>query len=442
VRWKRHISEIGNYSQLAKPHVQPTIATMKAPFLLIITLIFATTQPLALYATSPEVANIRATQRAGTKLIDIYYDATDADNNPLTVSIQLYSNTTPLPSFSVSGDVGMGVTAGPNKHIIWNAGQDWNRNFTTNGRARIVVDDQPTSPPNASMVFVPAGFGQPSKIADTVFPRYDIFTSAFFMDKFEVSQSVWDTVHNWAITNGYNFNNTGTATGPNHPVTGISWYDAVKWCNARSEREGLTPVYYTDPARTQVYRTGQVLLDNNWVAWEANGYRLPTVAEWIKAYRGGQAGGFFPWPSYFGTRQDNINPNLANYVNSGDPFEDPNDWWSRFNTTPVGYYNGNQTPQGPNNPNGYGLYDMAGNVGEWCWDREFTNWYSDYAEARDDNSKGPNLGQGANRYWSGDMDYNAFERMYASPAASGYTSTSPAYGWGGTPIGFRCVRSR
>jgi formylglycine-generating enzyme required for sulfatase activity len=417
---------------------------MKSSLFLILAVCFTVAEPLAVYAASPEVANIRATQRAGTKLIDIYYDVTDTDNDPLTVSIQLYSNTTPLPSFSVTGAVGTGVTAGPNKQIVWNAGQDWNRNFTTNGRARIVVDDQPTNSPSASMVFVPAGFGQPYEIVSQVSSsssRYDIFTSAFFMDKFEVSKSVWDTVYNWAITNGYTFNNAGTATGPTHPVTGISWYDAVKWCNARSQREGLTPVYYTDAARTQIYKIGQVVLDNNWVSWEANGYRLPTVAEWIKAYRGGQAGGFFPWSSYFGTREDNINPNLANYYQSGDPFETSN-WDTYANTTPVGYYNGSQTPQGPNNPNGYGLYDMAGNAGEWCWDREFSNWYFSYAEARDDNSKGPNLGQGANRYWSGDMNYNASERMYGDAAASGYTPASPAYGWNRTPIGLRCVRTR
>jgi sulfatase modifying factor 1 len=409
---------------------------MKTSLLLIIVTVFAVAQPLALIAASPEVANIRATQRAGTKLIDIYYDVTDTDNDALTVSIQLYNNTTPLPSFSITGAVGTGVTTGPNKHIIWNAGQDWNRNYTTQGRARIVVDDQPTNPPSASMVFVPAGFGTPSNSS------YDIFTSAFFMDKFEVNASVWSTVYNWAITNGYSFSNVGTSSGGTHPITGISWYDAVKWCNARSQREGLTPVYYTDAARTQVYKTGQVVLDNNWVSWEANGYRLPTVAEWIKAYRGGQGAGYFPWQSYWGSREDNINPNLANYYRSGDPFETANQSSTYWNTTPVGYYNGSQTPQGPDNPNGYGLYDMAGNVGEWCWDREFTSWYSSYDEARDDNSRGPNLGQGANRYWSGDVAYQTFEDMFSSPAASAFTTTSRASSYYGAPVGFRCVRTR
>ena len=172
---------------------------MKTSLPLWLAVVFTVAEPLAVYAASPEVANIRATQRAGTKLIDIYYDVTDTDNDPLTVAIQLYNNTTPLPSYSVTGATGTGVTAGPNKHIIWNAGQDWNRNYTTSGRVRIVVDDRPTNSPSASMVFVPAGFGTPS------YSSYDIFTSAFFMDKFEVSKSVWDTVYNWAITNGYNF---------------------------------------------------------------------------------------------------------------------------------------------------------------------------------------------------------------------------------------------
>ena len=385
------------------------------------------------HAAPPEVSNIRATQRSGTKLVDIYYDVTDPENDTLTVSVQIYDGTTALPTYTVSGDVGSGVSVGANKHIIWNAGQDWNRRFTSTGKARILVDDLSTTSPSDTMAFVPGGFGKPTGSS------YEIYTSGFYMDKLEVSKTLWDTVYQWAIANGYQFDNAGYAAATNHPVTGINWFDAIKWSNARSQKEGLTPCYYTDAARTQVYKTGQVLLDNNWVSWEANGYRLPTVAEWIKAYRGGQAGGYYPWPSYFGSSSDNISPSLANYYGRG------GSGWKQM--LPVGYFNGNQSPTGPDNKNGYGLYDMGGNASEWCWDRQFTNWFTGYAEARDDNSKGPNLGQGASRAWAGSFvaDSSSFSNQFYELTTTTRKPTDPTSGNAyivTSSIGLRCLRAK
>lgn len=382
-------------------------------------------------ADPPEVTNIRASQRFGTKLIDVYYDLADTDGDPCTIAITIYSGSTPLPVFSISGDVGPGITPGADKHIIWNAGQDWNRRYTTQGKARIVADDASTTPPSSSMVFVPAGFSNPG---------VEIYTSGFFMDKFEVSKALWDSVHSWALSNGYSFSATGVATDATHPITGISWYDAVKWCNARSEMEGLNPCYYTDAGQTVVYKTGEPILDNNWVAWTSNGYRLPTRAEWLKAYWGGNYSGYFPWPSYGGSDDDHINGGLANFFRSDDPFEVDSD----YATTPVGYYDGSQIPQGPDMANGFGLYDMAGNVGEWNWDRHLTNWYS-LSEAQDDNSKGPNTGLSGYRYFSGvygpDYNFSGDARDQRDALASNrYFYPSATYG--GTAVGFRCVRSR
>ncbi|MBP6508036.1 MAG: SUMF1/EgtB/PvdO family nonheme iron enzyme [Opitutaceae bacterium] len=388
-----------------------------------------------LRAATPEVTNIRASQRAGTKLIDILYDLADSDSATVFVSVQLFDNTTSLPSFAVTGDVGAGVTPGANKQIVWNAGQDWNRRYTVKGVARIIADDLSPTPPSAALTYVPAGFGKPEGASN------EVFTSGFFMDKTEVSQGQWSTVYNWAMANGYAFDNLGVATNSTHPITGINWYDAVKWCNARSEMEGLNPVYFTDNTRSTVYRTGQVVLNNDFVAWTSNGYRLPTRAEWIKAYWGGNTSGFFPWPSYGGSADDHINGGMANYRQSGDPFESSGN--SYIATTPVGYYNGSQSPAGPDNKNGYGLYDMVGNAGEWCWDRTLSGWYS-LVEAKDDNSKGPSTGVGTTRCFSGEESSNsstAHSQSYVS-ASDAYYNPSHAYtgsGWY-TAVGLRTVR--
>ncbi len=205
-----------------------------------------------------------------------------------------------------------------------------------------------------------------------------VYVSAFYMDANLVSYSQWQGVYNWAIANGYAFDYAGAGKAANHPVQTVDWYDCVKWCNARSQQAGLTPVYYTGAGLTQVYKSGEVA---PYVNWDASGYRLPTEAEWEKAARGGLSGQRFPWG-------DTISESQANYygcTGCGWSYDlGPNGFNAAFDTggypytSPVGYFAAN----------GYGLYDMAGNVWEWCWD-----WYGmPYGQPSTTNPTGPASG--------------------------------------------------
>ena len=229
--------------------------------------------------------------------------------------------------------------------------------------------------PPAGMVMIDSG---PFEMGDdytnqphfgSPYPAHEVMVSLFYMDRYEIPRKQWNLVREWALTNGYADLGPGFAPADNLPITQITWYDAVKWCNARSEKEGLLPVYYTDSDHLTVYRTSDLDLNATQVNWPGNGYRLPTEAEWEKAARGGLSGHHFPWPSYGGDFTNHWDGSKGNAYNSGDPFDN--------GTTPIGYYNGAQTPDGSDMANGYGLYDMAGNVNEWCWD-----WHDDEYYAR------------------------------------------------------------
>lgn len=270
------------------------------------------------------------------------------------------------------------------------------------------------TPPSPGMAYIPPGqffAGSPTGEVGRVWSGYVsgnhggeedhqrqvTLTRGFFLNKYETTWAEWQDVRTWALAHGYAIGTGYEARGGRflleeeggnildaapaedtselHPATNISIYEAMKWLNAKSERDGLTPCYRvrlrdadenddqetiviwrTESLNTEVGRHTEDLMCD----WTASGYRLPTDAEWEYACRAGTLtalnnglnlthGRHYPsWP---------VLPAVANV-------EDPS-----LDSVASYFGNGGRTrPVGSFQPNAFGLYDMHGNVHEWCWD--------------------------------------------------------------------------
>jgi len=303
--------------------------------------------------------NVAAAQRAGTKLVDVSYDVHSTETNRVVVSLSVDDGA--VASGSVSGDAGADVLTGSGKSLVWDAGADWNGNVD-NLTFQILSEDAQGAGVETPFgrVRIPAGRNTGTDPDDG---SYSLTVSnALFVDASEITKAQWDTVYGWAVTNGDTFANAGSGSASNHPVHTVSWYDVLKWCNARSEMEGFTSCYNT----------------NDWSCdFNANGYRLPTAEEWQYAARGGLSGKRFPWG-------DTITHSNANYYSSVAYAYDVS---ATRGFHPV--YGAGTAPEAIGMTNGYGLYLMAANVMEWCQDESGANrviaggsWDQFAAEAR------------------------------------------------------------
>ncbi len=234
------------------------------------------------------------------------------------------------------------------------------------------------------MVWVPADtliMGSISPEADDdEFPLLTVPLRGFMISSTELTQSQWSMV---------NESNPSLFKGADLPVENVSFYDAIEYCNAKSLKDGLNPAYD--------FQGTEILCD-----FDANGYRLPTEAEWEFAAKAG------------------IGKNFMAYSGSDDP--DLAGWYAANS--------GAQShPVAGKEPNKLGLYDMSGNVCEWVW-----NWYAPYSYRIGNLYSGPEQGtdkvvRGGSWYHKADL-MRSTARDYMKPfAKTGY-------------IGFRVVRSR
>ena len=314
----------------------------------------------AAFAAVPVVSNVTSQQRVGTKLVDIFYNVADADGDLLKIRIEVSSNagtTYNVPASSLSGAIGTNVTPGTGKQIVWNAGVDWDGEYSAQMRVKVIASDAKGLPGLVWGNEVAAGgflMGQDGGVEGSGPSRHVNIPWSFWLSKYEIRNDQYCEYLNIALAAGkvirngstdvksaaalfagapanalllnlgdtldirWNVNKFEPVTGMSDRPVGVTWYGALAFA-----------IYY--------------------------GYDLPTTAEWEKGARGPNNDDegehlIYPWGNA-------ISGGYVNYGGSGDPFD--------HKKTPVGYYNGNQTPFGPNNVNGYGLYDVIGNVSEW-----------------------------------------------------------------------------
>lgn len=281
---------------------------------------------------------------------------------------------------------------------------------------------------SGSMVLIPGGtfvmgactnVGQ-EYISNAV-PQHVVTVSAFYLERYLVTGDLWFQEYTWATNHGYVFANPGACKADAHPVQSVTWQDAIAWCNARSQSEGFQPCYTN--ANGLPY-TNSLALFSGGCNWSANGYRLPTEAEWERAARGGVVNHRFPWGD-----GNTIQHTRANYFAGSAAY-------SYDTSTTTGYhpsYNaGNPpytSPVGSFAANGLGLYDMAGNVWEWCWD-----WFGStyYTVSPGLDPRGP--ASGTERVVRGGSWYIP---PYFARVANRFNIT-PSFV--GNDIGFRCAR--
>jgi len=263
-------------------------------------------------------------------------------------------------------------------------------------------------PVNIEMLPIPAGtftMGSPTTEAnrsDSEGPQHSVTLSSFKMSKYQVTQAQWVDV----MGASEDRTTASYGKGNNYPVYYVNWYDAIVFCNKLSIKEGLDAVYSIF-GKTNPSEWGTIPISSN-LTWNGavmdkskNGYRLPTEAEWEYACRAGTTTAY----------------------NTGDTISDSTGWYSSNS--------GSKTHEVGKKPaNAWGLYDMHGNVYEWCW-----GWYDSSYYSSSPTNDPIGASSGTNRVVRGGSWYHSAENMRSAYRGSNLPSLRSSV------IGFRLIRT-
>ena len=335
-------------------------------FFLVILLVM---NPAFAQNSSPVIDTVHVEQIVGSFQVDIRYTVTDANDDPLIIYFQVSDDsgkTFAVPAKTFTGEYGFNIEPGVNKHIFWDAGKDFPEQFGAKFQVKLTASDLNLT----KIVSIASGtfyMGDSTNLSpEEQQPRHEVYLNQYSIAPYAVTNAEYKifcdmTNRAYPPEGGVSQASQGYFLNyPNHPVVGVSWYDATRYCNWLSASQGYSACYDTT---TWNFDPGK------------NGYHLPTEAQWERSARGNLADMLYPWG-------DDSPGNRCNYRDyDGDLLSSMPNFLNDKGTVPVGQFSAN----------GLGLYDMAGNVWEWCND-----WYRDnyYSQSPTENPYGPQSGDG------------------------------------------------
>ena len=311
-------------------------------------------------AAPPEISNVVASQRDGTKLVDIYYDAADPDGDTLTVRVEVSDNDGArysVPAFTLSGDIGEGVVPGPSKHIVWDAGADWDGEYSDLMRVMVfAVDAQGYPGLEWGSEVPPGGFllGQDGGAEGSGPSRHVNIPWSYWLSKYEVTAQQYCDFLNTAYAAGLITRSGQTAIFSVSNCIFTNFVGRYRLCDIGDSYKIRWNVNNFEVVSNSYLYPVDVTWYGAMAFAQFYGYDLPTEAEWEKAARGPDFDDqdehcLYTWGNDKSDAKANFNYNSSDTTKQ----------------KPVGYYDGNQTPIGPDMINGYGCYDMTGNANEW-----------------------------------------------------------------------------